>query len=185
MKQKGFYFDMGNCIECKSCQIACKDKNNLADDILYRKVESFEGGSFPNPWVYFLSSSCNHCQKPVCVEKCPTGACTKRKEDGIVFIQTEKCVGCRQCVKNCPFGAPKYLGKDVGKSGKCNGCIDLDLGELPACVAACNMRVLELDDVNSLKKKYSKAVQISSPSGVKSTKPSTLIKVKECAKGKV
>ncbi len=80
MPQLGFYYDMTACIACKTCQIACKDKNNLEVGVLFRRLYTFEGGRFPNPWIYHISVSCNHCEDPRCVANCPTGvdACPMR-----------------------------------------------------------------------------------------------------------
>ncbi|MGE5591606.1 MAG: DMSO/selenate family reductase complex B subunit [Bacillota bacterium] len=161
MAQKGFYYDMTACIGCKTCQVACKDKNNLEVGELFRKVYTFEGGKFPRPWIYHLSISCNHCAEPRCVENCPTGALTKRAEDGLVVQNPDKCIGCRYCIWSCPYGAPAYLEKE-GRVGKCNGCADLvDQGLNPACVDACYMRALEFGDIEELQKKHGGTVSVA------------------------
>lgn len=181
MGQKGFFFNMNLCISCKACQIACKDKNNLEVGILFREVKAYEGGKFPNPWMYFISVGCNHCANPACVEVCPTGACNKRKDDGVVVIDRTKCVGCQRCVKTCPYGQPKFLGKDVKKSGKCNMCVDLlEKGEKPACVAACSTRALEAGELEQLKK-YGGTADVTGLPSSKQTNPSLVIKPKKCA----
>ncbi|AKN31984.1 4Fe-4S ferredoxin [Clostridium carboxidivorans P7] len=181
MGQKGFFFNMELCIACKACQIACKDKNDLDVGILFREVKEYEGGKFPNPWLYFISMACNHCANPACVKACPTGACNKRKEDGIVVINKEKCVGCRKCVKACPYGQPKYLGSEVKKSGKCDMCIDLlEKGEEPACVSACATRALQAGELQDLKK-YNGVSEVKGLPSSKITNPSLVIKPKKCA----
>ena len=154
MAQKGFFYDMTICSGCKTCQIACKDKNNLEVGVLFRKVHSFEGGKYPEPWAYPLSIACNHCAHPKCVENCPTGALSKRIEDGVVLHSKDKCIGCKLCTWSCPYGAPQYIAKE-GKAGKCDLCSDLILkGENPACVDACMMRALEYGDIDELRKKH-------------------------------
>ena len=176
MAQKGFFYDMTVCTGCKTCQIACKDKNNLEVDTLFRKVHYFEGGKYPNPWFYPLSISCNHCEKPKCVAVCPVGALAKRPEDGIVTQAREKCIGCQACVKTCPYKAPQYIKKER-KAGKCDLCADLTAkGENPACVDACLMRSLQYGDIQSLRKKYGGTAVVKGLPDAKATSPALTIK---------
>jgi anaerobic dimethyl sulfoxide reductase subunit B (iron-sulfur subunit) len=138
--QIGFFVDAAKCINCKTCEIACKDFNDSPVGRRFRKVRSFEGGEFPAVFAYNLSMSCNHCEDPACVGGCPAGAYSKRIEDGIVVHDPEKCIGCRYCTWLCPYGAPQYDARE-GRVRKCNLC----LGEAtPACVAACPMRAIEV-----------------------------------------
>ncbi|HYG59747.1 MAG TPA: DMSO/selenate family reductase complex B subunit [Symbiobacteriaceae bacterium] len=154
MAQMGFYYDMTACIACKTCQVACNDKNDLKVGTLFRRVHTFEGGKFPKPWVYHLSIACNHCAEPRCVQNCPTGALSKREKDGLVVHDKDACIGCRYCTWACPYGAPQFI-EEAGRIGKCTGCADLvDRGQNPACVDACGMRVLEFGEVEALRQKY-------------------------------
>ncbi len=158
MAQKGFYYDMTACIACKGCQVACNDKNDLPVGTLFRNVHTFEGGKYPRPWLFNLSVSCNHCERPRCVENCPTGARTKRTEDGLVVVDPEACIGCQYCVWSCPYGAPKF-NEEKGVVTQCNGCVDLtSQGLNPACVDACVMRALEFGDLDELRAKHPEAV---------------------------
>ena len=144
---------MENCIGCKTCQVACKDKNDLRVGILFRKVLTFETGAFPRPGLYHFSGACYHCENPKCVEGCPTGA-MHIAEDGTVQHDIEKCIGCRYCVWNCPYGAPQFI-PELGKVSKCDSCKDLrDKGENPACVDACNMFAIEWGDIDELRSKH-------------------------------
>ncbi|WP_434512499.1 DMSO/selenate family reductase complex B subunit [Desulfitobacterium sp. AusDCA] len=153
MSQWGFYIDMTACTGCKTCQIACKDKNNLEAGVLFRRVKYFEGGKFPETWTYNISISCNHCENPKCVKNCPTGAMHK-VENGIVLPDKDKCIGCRMCTLSCPYSQPQYF-KEEGKVSKCNFCIDLiNQNEDPACVAACPMRAIHYGPLDDLRKKY-------------------------------
>lgn len=175
MAQLGFYYDMTACTGCKTCQIACKDKNNLDVGKFFRKVHQFEGGQFPNPWVYNLSIGCNHCAEPKCVQNCPTGALHKLQENGIVLHDKEKCIGCRLCTWSCPYSAPQYF-EDRGKAGKCDFCIELiDKGEEPACVAACQMRVLKFGDIEELRKEHGNVADVKGLPDSGITKPSLVI----------
>ena len=182
MSQKGFYFDMTSCIQCKACQVACKDKNNLEGGMAYREVDEFEIGKLPDICVYFMSMSCNHCQDAPCVESCPTGAMTKSDEYGIVFIDKDKCIGCRTCERKCPYGAPKYLGDNVMKMGKCDGCIDLvKQGKKPVCVEACVTRALEFGDLEEIKERGGYSARIRGIASPKKTRPSIVVKAKKAA----
>jgi len=172
-----FTFDASACSGCKACQIACKDKNNLPLGVLWRRVYEVSGGTWtnvgagrprpelddksgvgsPNPYTawesdvfaYNLSIACNHCVHPKCAGVCPTDAFVVRT-DGIVYIDTSKCIGCGYCSWACHYAAPQY-NREAGLMTKCNFCYDqIDVGLPPACVAACPMRVLDFISVTPL-----------------------------------
>ena len=127
MAQYGFYFDQTVCAGCHTCQIACKDKNRLDVGTLYRKVRTFETGEYPNPGIYHLATTCNHCDNPACVAACPTKRTVKDEETGLVCHDDNiKCLGemCQMCVKACPYGHPVFIPEREAV-GKCNGCIEL------------------------------------------------------------
>lgn len=183
MGRKGFYFDMTSCIGCRTCQIACKDKNNLKVGIVFRRVRNFETGVYPNPGSYNYSSTCNHCEFPKCVEGCPTGA-LYIAEDKTVQQDKAKCIGCRYCTWNCPYGVPQF-DPEIGKVSKCNMCKDLtDNGENPACVDACVMRCLKWGDLDKLRETYGGESINSLPfiPNSKITNPAVIIKPKSIAK---
>ncbi|MGA2503014.1 MAG: DmsC/YnfH family molybdoenzyme membrane anchor subunit [Anaerolineales bacterium] len=150
-----FYFDSGSCTGCKACQAACKDKNNLPTGVLWRRVYEVSGGEWTRTgeawtntvFAYNLSIACNHCVHPKCAGVCPADAYEVRP-DGIVLINTQKCIGCGYCAWACPYDAPQ-VDKSAGVMTKCNLCFDyLDNGHPPACVAACPLRCLELVDID-------------------------------------
>jgi anaerobic dimethyl sulfoxide reductase subunit B (iron-sulfur subunit) len=160
-KQLAFYFDSSACSGCKACVAACKDKHGLEVGRLWRRVYEVVGGDWlseddawvSNVFAYNLSVSCNHCQEPICMEVCPTKAIYKR-DDGIVLINEDVCVGCGYCRWACPYNAPK-LDPERGVMTKCTFCEDeLVLGRDPACVSACPMRVLDYGELDELKEKY-------------------------------
>ena len=94
-----------------------------------------------------------HCADPACVAACPTGAMTKR-DDGIVYVDQEICVGCGACAQACPYNAP-HLISAAGVMGKCDLCRDLvDAGQNPACVDACLMRCLDWGDIDELRERH-------------------------------
>ena len=80
----GFYLDMTRCIGCRACQVVCKDKNRLEVGTLYREAHTYTVGRFPEVQGYSYSASCNHCEDPICLKNCPTGAIYKA-EDGTVI----------------------------------------------------------------------------------------------------
>lgn len=106
-----------------------------------------------NILAYNLSVSCNHCEDAPCLKACPTKAIQKR-EDGIVYINAGKCMGCKYCQWACPYESPQYDDKK-GIMTKCDFCRDyVDEGKDPSCVAACPMRALEFGEAEALKAKY-------------------------------
>lgn len=165
--QLGFYINLSACSGCKACQLACKDKNDTPLGVLWRRVYEISGGSYlergdaliDNTFTYYISSACSHCNSPICMTVCPTQAISKRAEDGIVLIDSEKCIGCRYCEWACPYGAPQFDAERHVMS-KCDFCYDyVEAGQKPACVSACQMRVLEFGPIDELRAKYGQSGQ--------------------------
>lgn len=163
MAQLGWLIDLDKCTGCDSCTVACKAENNtrplgspltfkngngvVPDHVSYRWVIKKETGVYPNPSLTFVTSSCNHCEHPACLASCPVSnvndpsnpanAIFKRAEDGIVLINQDVCIGCKNCIQACPYGAPQY-NSITEKVEKCTFCIHrLDQGFEPACVTTC------------------------------------------------
>jgi anaerobic dimethyl sulfoxide reductase subunit B (iron-sulfur subunit) len=161
-KQLAFYVNIASCTGCKDCQIACKDKNQLPAGIKWRRVFQYEGGEWvpqngelipSNVYAYSVSAACMHCQSPICLEVCPAAAISKR-DDGIVLIDANKCIGCRYCSWACPYGAPQF-NTALGVMTKCNMCYDLvDQGQKPACVQSCPYRALDFGPLDELQKAH-------------------------------
>ncbi|PLX39616.1 MAG: 4Fe-4S ferredoxin [Hyphomicrobiales bacterium] len=149
--QLGFIHNNVDCIGCRACEMACKDKNGLPPGPRFRRVQYIEGGTFPEVFAYKINMSCNHCAEPACLPTCPTGAIFKRQDNGVVDIDSTLCIGCRRCEAACPFGAPQFDPED-GLVKKCNMCIDeLEAGRKPYCVMACMMRVLDIGPIDQLR----------------------------------
>ncbi|QED47761.1 DMSO/selenate family reductase complex B subunit [Cytobacillus dafuensis] len=183
MGQVGFYINQAKCTGCKACQIACKDKNDNKVGILFRRVYEFEEGISTKVNGVFktslqsasLSISCNHCDNPKCVQGCPTGAMHKRESDGVVLVDHEKCVGCKYCTWNCPYGAPQF-NDDLGMMTKCDTCLDLrEKGENPACVDACPFNALEFGEISELRAAYGTINEVSGLPSAKFTNPNIVI----------
>ena len=189
IKHYAFFIDTANCSGCKTCQVACKDKNNLEVGVLWRRVYEISGGDWVKDrdtwqsgvYAYHLSISCNHCREAVCLDACPTGAISRR-EDGIVTIDSKKCVGCRYCEWACPYGAPQY-DQASGVMTKCDFCLDyIDEGKAPACVAACPLRVLEFGELEELVAKHGDQSHIYPLPSPSVTKPAMVLKPHKDAK---
>lgn len=142
MAKVGWIIDLKKCIGCRSCFVACKSENNTPLRTDWRYVVERERGTYPTPKREFISLACNHCDNPACMKSCPVDAITKR-DDGIVLIDQDKCIGCRYCMFACPYGAPK-IDTDTGKVSKCTMCVHRqDAGLAPACATACLTGAIE------------------------------------------
>lgn len=147
-KRYGFVMLTARCIDCRACTVACRAENEVPLPNSRNWVHS-DGimGTFPNLHQTFQPGNCMHCEDAPCVRVCPTGASYKR-EDGIVLINHEKCIGCQYCVQACPYGA-RFLNEETGTVDKCTFCIQrLDKGEEPACVATCLGKARVAGDLN-------------------------------------
>ena len=190
MKRLAFYFDSSACSGCKTCQMACKDKNDLGPGQVWRRVYEVSGGDWEkqgstwkqNIFAYNLSMSCNHCDDPICAKNCPTKALQKR-EDGIVEIDQALCIGCKYCAWVCPYGAPQF-NPDKGVMGKCDFCADyIDEGKRPSCVDACPMRALDCGEYEDLLSKYGSSEHIYPLPEQSITSPSLCVKAHKSANG--
>lgn len=192
MTQYGFYFDASKCTGCKTCMVACKDKNNLPVGMNFRRVTEFSGGNWrqdratgawhQDAFAYYLSISCNECSDPACVKVCPTKAHFKRAEDGLVLIDPKKCIGCGACLAACPYGAPQH-DREARKMRKCDTCLDRrEKGLNPVCVDACPQRALDFGPIDELRKKYGDCAAIAPLPDVSVTKPNLVIHPTKSAK---
>ncbi len=188
--QLAFYVDMNKCTGCKACQVSCKTANDLPLGVTWRRVVEVASGEWiqdgeqyipANVFAYFVSSACMHCDNPLCVQVCPAAAISKR-DDGIVIIDQDKCIGCRYCEWACPYGAPQF-DAERGVMTKCHFCYErLDAGEKPACVDGCTYRALDFGPIDELRAKYGDFASpaplpdqaITTPSIVYSPTPHTL-----------
>ena len=193
-KRWAMVVDAKKCIDdCKDCMAACHYVHNVPaignpkHEVKWIWPERFEN-IFPEESHAHIPDAmgkqlmpvlCNHCDNPPCVRVCPTGA-TFRREDGIVMMESHRCIGCKICMAACPFGArsinfmdPRpfirklnldFPTRTKGVVEKCNFCEErLARGLLPACVMACEQKALvfgDVEDPNSkvrqmLEKKFS------------------------------
>lgn len=172
MAKKGILFDMEKCIACRSCQVACKQWNELPAE----KTTFFAAkGGYQNPaglspktyslvkfyehekedrvkWL-FRVHRCLHCVDPACVKACPVEpvkAMTHNKEFGIVYVNRELCIGCGACNEYCPWHIPQIDDK-TEKSSKCTFCMDrVTNGLEPACAKACPTGAITYGDYDKI-----------------------------------
>ena len=162
LKKPAFFLDVQICTGCKTCMIACKDKNDLPMGVRWRRVVEFAGGDWigrqdgtftQSIFAYYISVSCNHCQDPICVQTCPSTA-MNQDDHGIVSVDAQKCLGCRYCEWACPYSAPQF-DEALGQMTKCDFCREeLEQGSVPACVAGCPTRALAFGEYDELAARY-------------------------------
>ncbi len=168
-----FAIDTTTCIGCGRCVEACKLENHVPEEPEINRtwvelhvidqdgtvrVLSPDGGihGFPTEETmpaadaanvrdaYFVPRTCMQCENPPCTWVCPVSA-TFRTEDGIVFVDEGRCIGCGYCIVACPYGA-RYIvpaGETTPKGvagvvDKCTFCYHrITRGQLPACAEVC------------------------------------------------
>ncbi len=147
-EQYRFHVDMGACIGCKCCVVACNEQNGNPAAINWRRVSEIEGGFYPHAERSYMSIGCHHCLEPTCLRGCPVDAYTKDAATGVVLHSAEACIGCQYCTWNCAYGVPQY-NPERGVVGKCDMCHSrLGLGQAPACVSACPSGAIQIEIVN-------------------------------------
>jgi phenylacetyl-CoA:acceptor oxidoreductase subunit 1 len=107
----GMVVDLSKCVRCHSCISACRNEHFMPMRVTWNKLIAVEGYDHGVPNLMTYSVRCNHCKDAPCVDVCPSSASQKR-EDGIVWIDQDKCVGCRYCVIACPYQNRTFLSKD-------------------------------------------------------------------------
>ena len=180
MTQLALVIDLNVCVGCHACVTSCKQWNtsgtagHLSDldpygenplGVFFNRVQTYEVGQFPQTQTVHFPKSCLHCEEPPCVPVCPTGASYKRKEDGIVLVDSDKCIGCKYCSWACPYGAREY-DEERGVMTKCTLCVDRIYDESipaaqrrPACVNACPTNARLFGDVHDPESEVSRAIR--------------------------
>ena len=160
-------FDLSKCDGCGKCTEACSKMHFVPPDRQWIKVLRMRDAEHTAP--YFFPQPCFHCDNPPCTKVCPVDATFKR-QDGIVLIDNERCIGCRFCMAACPYGARSFnwghphdppeaaaegyspehgFPRRIGTVEKCDFCPDMAAkGELPACTSGCPMGAIYYGDEN-------------------------------------
>jgi Fe-S-cluster-containing dehydrogenase component len=138
------------CIDCRRCMDACVATNHVPSygwrtTILKREVPHAIG---QNQEV--IPILCNQCNNPPCVRTCPTTATYKDKKNGIVIMDSKKCIGCKSCMMACPYDA-RYYNEERGAIDKCDFCFESRLAKgekTTACAEACPADVRVFGDLS-------------------------------------
>ncbi len=179
-RKMGLVIDLDTCVGCHACAVNCKEWNTGGeagrlpdydkygaepDGVWLNRIHSYETGTDGDSRTVNFPRSCLHCENPLCVTVCPTGASFKRAEDGIVLIDADKCIGCKLCSWACPYGAREF-DEDNGVMRKCTLCVDRIYDEtrpeaerVPACVATCPAKARHFGDLGDPDSEVSKLVE--------------------------
>jgi molybdopterin-containing oxidoreductase family iron-sulfur binding subunit len=178
MVRWGMLIDTSKCATgCDACVKACNEEHGLhgfdrptTDAQWIRKVELKDKQTGNTQTLPLL---CQHCEKPPCVDVCPTGA-SFRREDGIVLVDKHICIGCRYCMMACPYKARSFIHEKLqdqkpyaprgkGTVESCTFCVHrVDNGRTPACVEACtaeNHNAMVFGDMNDTGSDISKQLK--------------------------
>ncbi|MBI1902580.1 MAG: cyclic nucleotide-binding domain-containing protein [Planctomycetia bacterium] len=133
--------DLDRCTRCDDCVRACAAAHDNNPRFLRHG---------PVHDHIMVANACMHCQDPVCMIECPTGAIHRDLHEGQVVINDQTCIGCGACAKNCPYDAIRMVEirhasggfmcdetthAPIVKATKCDLCVDQWGG--PACQRAC------------------------------------------------
>ena len=179
-RKLGLVIDLDTCVGCHACAANCKEWNSGGeagilpdydkygthpDGVWFNRIHSYETESQGRSRTVNVPRSCLHCENPLCVTVCPTGASYKRVEDGIVLVDTDLCIGCKLCSWACPYGAREF-DEHAGVMRKCTLCVDRIYDESlpqaerePACVATCPARARHFGDLADPDSKVSQLVR--------------------------
>jgi len=147
------------CTGCRACEVACFTVHNQKDNKVAHTVGTVEIPVTPRLFLtrleeFCLPVQCKQCEDAPCLNSCSAKAIAR--VDGVVYVNEDLCIGCKNCMMACPFGALEMLpiakkGKAVKQIGsdevrksayKCDLCINIEGG--PACIKTCPHDVLKL-----------------------------------------
>ena len=159
--------DLSRCKDARKCVAACQKWHYRPADKEWLTVKLMKDSEEGAP--YWFPKQCFHCDNPPCVKVCPVNATFKR-QDGLVLIDNERCIGCKFCMAACPYSTRVFNWEEpalpldirtmvsnpetnipgkVGTVEKCDFCPDRAReGLLPPCVEACPNGVFYFGDEN-------------------------------------
>ncbi len=88
--------DLETCVKCDLCVQACEELHGESR-LIRRGIE------LETPMgTHLAPAACRHCDDPLCMFSCPTGA-IKRRPEGEIYIDYDLCTGVGACALACPY----------------------------------------------------------------------------------
>ena len=167
MANYGMAFDYNLCINCRACEVACKEENNIdlgaKNHRLWIQEENEPSGDFwdlDRSKNYFIQLQCQECEDAPCLKACPNRAIYK-DDNGIIRLHDEKCDLSLNCIKACPYNA-RYVDEKQKITDKCIFCADTRLAkglDTTACQITCPAKVRIFGDLDDPKSEISQVLK--------------------------
>jgi len=132
MTQKVLVVDADKCTGCRLCVYACSFEKEKVFSPSKSRIQLVRLDEV----AISIPILCEQCEKPLCIEVCPVNAIVKDPETGIVTINENLCIGCKECLWVCPFGAVT-IDPDKRIAVKCDLC-----GGDPKCAQFCTQKAI-------------------------------------------
>lgn len=157
---KTVIYSKEKCLTCHQCEMACAIQHSQSGNIYSAICEPVNSQSrifieSDSSGTVTIPNKCRHCNPAPCISSCPSGALKRAEETEVVLSDENKCIGCRNCLVNCPFGVIIFRKSNRSQSGrsvsiKCDECIDrTSESSVPACVEACKTGALQYGDIDN------------------------------------